>query len=102
LVLNGSNTEDIINIESGVSTTLLQIADLLLEIYPDKKPAHKVQVVGKYRVGDIRHYLSDTTKSTQWLGFSAEISLREGMSDWMNWAQAQKVRDIPQRAELEL
>ena len=102
LAMRSETESEVFNVGSGVPVTLCQFANLLLEQYTARTPTQKAQVVGKYRVGDIRHCYSDTSKAQQSLGFSTQIGLADGLADWMSWATVQNAQDFSKRAEAEL
>ncbi|MCH7623694.1 MAG: nucleoside-diphosphate sugar epimerase, partial [Nitrospinae bacterium] len=57
-------------------------------------------VIGKFRIGDIRHCYGDVSK-IQSLGYSPQISLKEGLQDLVAWGREQetvsKVEDAHQK-----
>lgn len=50
-------------------------------------------IVGKYRVGDIRHCYSDSSKIARDLGFKSEISFEDGMANYIQWLADQSAID---------
>ena len=67
------------NVASGKPSTLLEMAEALAaahgqELRPD--------VVGGYRLGDVRHVTASPAKAAEVLGFRAEIGLAEGMAEF--------------------
>jgi dTDP-L-rhamnose 4-epimerase len=81
----------IFNIGTGVPTSILQLANTLIELLGrDFEP----NVIGKFRNGDIRHCYGDISRIRK-LGFEPQISLREGLSDLSAWVQSQtSVSDV--------
>ncbi|WP_267382333.1 MULTISPECIES: SDR family NAD(P)-dependent oxidoreductase [unclassified Sphingomonas] len=60
-------------------------------------------IVGKARVGDIRHCFCDTRLSAEWLDFQARADFGEGLAELAEWVAQQTAHDrVDQmRAELE-
>jgi dTDP-L-rhamnose 4-epimerase len=46
----------------------------------------KIQITGKYRVGDIRHCCADLTRINSLLGYTAKTNIEDGMSEFAEWA----------------
>jgi dTDP-L-rhamnose 4-epimerase len=88
------------NVGSGRKTTILEVANLLVEkLGGSAKPV----IVGKYRIGDIRHCHSDLTKIRSTLGYEPSKSLEEGLSEFVEWVKQQKgIRDLSDKASEEL
>jgi len=68
---------EMINVGSGVETTVNRLADVLIELFGscDVKP-----VFAEPRAGDIRRSCADLSKTKRLLGCSPKTSLREGLS----------------------
>lgn len=64
-LLNGASAPEIINVCSGVPTRLFEACELLAHTYNVDCPP---EVVGGYRLGDMRHCLGDTTSLQKLLG----------------------------------
>jgi dTDP-L-rhamnose 4-epimerase len=92
--------QEVFNIGSGQAYTIREIAQKMGEIL--NKPHIKANITGKYRAGDIRHCYADITKAKKLLEYSPEISLKEGMSELVNWLSGQSAEDHVERAEGEL
>ena len=91
---------EIFNVGSGRSTTILDIANILLgKLRSPLKPV----LVGKYRVGDIRHCYADLTRIRGKLAYEPSKSIEEGISEFVDWIMQQKdVFDLSDRASEEL
>jgi len=88
------------NVGSGRKTTILDVANLLVEKFGGSA---KPVIVGKYRIGDIRHCYSDLTKIRSTLGYEPSKSLEEGLSEFVEWVKQQKgIRDLSDKASEEL
>ncbi|GLP69827.1 NAD-dependent epimerase [Streptomyces sp. TUS-ST3] len=81
-------TDEVFNIASGTETSLRELADGLLEamgatgLEPVHGPARSVNSV-------VRR-LADTTQAAERLGFTAEIDLRTGLKDLVQWWRAER------------
>ena len=79
-----------INIGSGRSVTIREVADTLAEVMEvEREP----EVTGRYRVGDIRHCFADITRARELLGYEPQISLEEGMRELVGWLREQERPD---------
>ena len=60
-------------------------------------------IVGKARIGDIRHCFCDTTLAAEKLGFEARQDFEEGLAALAEWVAQQTAKDRVEqmRAELE-
>ncbi|MEU6372638.1 NAD-dependent epimerase/dehydratase family protein [Streptomyces sp. NPDC046909] len=81
-------TDEVFNIASGTETSLRELADGLLEamgatgLEPVHGPARSVNSV-------VRR-LADTSQAAERLGFTADIDLRTGLSDLVQWWRAER------------
>lgn len=90
----------IMNVGSGIPTSVSKLADTLLEVSGFDVP---IEVTGQYRLGDIRHCFADLTQVTKHLGFTPKMSLVDGLKGFCAWAMAQSVHeDLSTKAESEL
>ena len=89
-----------INIGSGVSLSVLEIARALAQVLG--LPQTSAEIAGRYRMGDIRHCFADTTLSRELLGFEARVSLRDGLSELAEWLRRQRAVDAYDIARREL
>lgn len=88
-----------INVGTGRSTSVLQMAQLLAEgLGVDLEP----EVVGRYRVGDIRHCVADITKARELLDFQPTVTLEHGVSQLLEWVREQHAVDTVAHATSEL
>ena len=88
-----------INLGTGRPATVDDVARALaqgfgVEMVPDR--------LGQYRAGDIRHCYADTALAKERLGFSAEVSLEDGMARLVEWLGAQTAHDLVDQATREL
>ena len=82
-----SNSE-IINIGSGVGTSVIEIAEFLKKVYKSKS---RINITGDFRIGDIAHNIADITKARDILGFEQHISLEQGLQQFCGWVKGQSV-----------
>jgi dTDP-L-rhamnose 4-epimerase len=60
------------------------------------------EIVGKYRVGDIRHCFADIGKARQVLGYQPRVTLDAGMAELAAWLESQAAVDRVAQASAEL
>jgi dTDP-L-rhamnose 4-epimerase len=93
-------TGQVINIGSGESRTILEVARTLARIMNrDDIAPH---VTGKFRAGDIRHCFADIAKARSLLGFEPRVKFEDGMSELVSWLLDQIATDNVDRATEEL
>ena len=61
-----------------------------------------MNIVKKYRVGDIRHCYADISKIQNQLGFQPRVKFEEGISDLVEWVRKQKAVDQFEKSQREL
>lgn len=90
----------VINVGSGVPTSVLKVASLLSEALGHTA---NIRVTGEYRVGDIRHNVADVTRLREILGYEPQISLEHGLRRFCAWVLTQPLpEDLLGRANAEL
>ncbi|MFI1455612.1 SDR family NAD(P)-dependent oxidoreductase [Streptomyces roseus] len=89
-------TDEVFNIASGTETSLRDLAVGLLEamgaqaMEPEHGPARAVNGVTRR--------LADTSRASARLGFTAEIDMRRGLRDLVEWWRAERAADATARA----
>ncbi|MGV4981085.1 NAD-dependent epimerase/dehydratase family protein [Streptomyces sp. NRAIS4] len=81
-------TDEVFNVASGTETSLKELAVGLLEAMgaPDLAPVH-----GPARaVNGVTRRLADTSQAAERLGFTAQIDLRTGLHDLVEWWRAER------------
>jgi dTDP-L-rhamnose 4-epimerase len=68
-----------LNVASGAPMTLLGAAELLCDAAPG---ALRPEVVGGYRLGDVRHVVGDPTAARSAIGFSARVTPEQGFAEF--------------------
>lgn len=90
----------IFNIGSGTDRSVSDVARELACAMGRKDIAP--EIVGKSRIGDIRHCFCDTGKAAERLGFSATKDFREGLAELSEWVAEQTADDRVEHARAEL
>ncbi|WP_186424212.1 NAD-dependent epimerase/dehydratase family protein [Lacrimispora celerecrescens] len=78
---------EIINLGSGVGTSVMEIAETLKLLYGSES---EICITGDFRVGDIAHNIADTKKAEKLLGFRPTISLEDGLQQFTAWVKDQE------------
>ncbi|SFR78767.1 dTDP-L-rhamnose 4-epimerase [Sphingomonas jatrophae] len=89
------------NIGSGKDRSVRDVADSLARAMGRNDLS--AEVVGKARIGDIRHCFCDTTLAAERLGFEAKQDFEAGLAELAGWVAQQTAKDrvSEMRAELE-
>ncbi|WP_036142652.1 NAD-dependent epimerase/dehydratase family protein [Luteibacter sp. 9135] len=89
----------VINVGSGNAYTIADIARRLGEA-----AGHPLQpdIVGKYRVGDIRHCVADISLAERLIGFRPEVDMDRGMEELVGWLATTSAVDRVVEASAEL
>lgn len=82
----GFSDFDVYNVGTGSGASVLEVGNILAEELKSDVP---VEVVGKYRVGDIRHAWADITKIQKTFGYRPTVSIREGLKRFIAWVKEQ-------------
>lgn len=88
----------VFNVGSGKATTIKEVANTLIDLYGKNM---NLEIVNRYRVGDIRHCYGDITKVKE-IGFMPKISLRDGLKNLVEWGKGEEAVDMTDKANLEL
>jgi dTDP-L-rhamnose 4-epimerase len=88
------------NIGSGADRSVTQVAEALARAMGKNDIAP--QIVGKARVGDIRHCFCDTTLAHDRLGFEARQEFEPGLAKLAEWVAEQTADDRVEQARAEL
>jgi nucleoside-diphosphate-sugar epimerase len=91
-VVNGDVLDDVFNIATGVETSLTDLALTLLKVMgSDLKPEHGPE----RKVSPVPRRLADTSKARRVLGFEAEIGLKQGLRELVQWwKKERKLTDV--------
>src|SRR3954451_14569374 len=96
---SGRGDYEMINIGTGLPTSVNQIAKMLADGLGKKISA---QVVGKFREGDIRHCVADISKAKELLGYQPAVPLKKGIPELLKWVGQQRASDRTAKATQEL
>jgi dTDP-L-rhamnose 4-epimerase len=91
---------EVFNIGSGADRSVTEVAQELARAMGKNDIAP--QIVGKSRVGDIRHCFCDTSKAADKLGFLAGKDFQEGLAELAEWVAVQTADDRVDQARAEL
>jgi len=91
---------EVFNVGTGRKLTILDIANILIEKLG--RDNLKPKVVSEYREGDIRHCYADISKIKEKLGYEPKIKFEEGITEFINWAEKQKIVDYFEKSKKEL
>lgn len=80
-------TDEVFNVASGVETSLIQLAEILLAEMGSSAP---IEFGPERRVNPVPRRLASTVKARQMLGFESNIPLREGLRELVLWWQAER------------
>jgi dTDP-L-rhamnose 4-epimerase len=89
LALERAESECVLNIASGTPHTVLEMAQALARGFGPESPLP--EVVGGYRLGDVRHVFASTRRAEEVLGFTAAVGFAAGMAAFAHDA----LRDPP-------
>ncbi len=100
LALETDHTDNVFNVGSGQSRTIVSVARDLARVM--RRPALAPRITGKYRAGDIRHCFADIRKSRELLGFEPQVSFDEGLDELSRYLVDQIAHDQVEKATDEL
>ncbi len=80
----------------------IKIKDIAVIIQQILKENVKPLITYKFRKGDVRHCISDTSKIKKYLSFQPKTSIKEGMAKLIKWSENIKAEDKFSIAEKEL
>jgi len=91
---------EVFNVGSGQPQTVRDIASRLARVMG--KQEIEPEILGKYRVGDIRHCFADIEKARRVLGYEPQVTLDKGMTELASWLAGQAAEDRVAQASAEL
>ena len=100
IALEAEHTQDVFNVGSGQSRTIVSVAQDLAEVMgrTDIEP----EITRKYRAGDIRHCFADIGKCRDLLGFEPHVAFKNGLEELAEYLAGQIADDQAERATQEL
>lgn len=87
------------NVASGKITTVLEIAETINELCGK---TIRPEITKKFRKGDVRHCIADTSNIRAALGFKPSVSFRDGMTELIRWSEKAVAIDLVDKATAEL
>ena len=69
-----------VNVASGTPRTVLEMATALTRAFGSGAPGP--EVVGRYRMGDVRHVFASTARARDHLSFEPEVAFDRGMAEF--------------------
>ena len=90
----------VFNIGSGREYTIKEVAVRLAAAMG--RPRQTPEIIGKVRVGDIRHCFADISLATAKLGYRPTRHLEDSLGELTEWVKAQRAVDRVKDARLEL
>jgi len=100
LALKTNQSNDVFNVGSGQSRTILSVANDLANVMG--RPTIAPEITGKYRAGDIRHCFADIDKSRTLLGFEPRVAFEDGLDELARYLADQIAEDRAEKATEEL
>jgi UDP-glucose 4-epimerase len=80
-------TDEVFNVASGTETSLLELAQMLIEVMDANV---SVEHGPERAVNKVPRRLSDVRRARERLGFEAEVGLEEGLRRLVDWWQAER------------
>jgi dTDP-L-rhamnose 4-epimerase len=91
---------EVLNIGSGQDRSVNDVARELAKAL--QRNDFEPEIVGKSRIGDIRHCFCDGSKAAEKLGFTAQKDFQEGLAELSEWVAEQTADDRVDQARAEL
>ncbi len=85
-------SDEVFNVASGTETSLLELAQLLLEVMDSDLP---IEHGPERSVNKVPRRLADTTLARERLGFEAEVDLQEGLRRLVDWWISERAETVP-------
>ena len=79
-----------LNVGTGRAVNVMTVAEEIRAFFGGESV---IKVTGHFRMGDIRHNIADIAKLRQVLGFVPETSFRDGLANFLAWANAEEAQD---------
>lgn len=90
LALESGVQDEAINIGSGHSLTILEVAKMLTTALD---VGIESQITGQHRIGDIRHCFADITKAKELLDYRPQKPFAVGVLEYVDWLKSQTAID---------
>ncbi|HEX8412496.1 MAG TPA: NAD-dependent epimerase/dehydratase family protein [Sphingomicrobium sp.] len=99
-LVNPNANGEVFNIGSGHDRSVSDVARSIARAMGQN--GMEPEIVGKSRIGDIRHCFCDGSKAGEKLGFRAEADFDEGLAELSEWVAEQTADDRVDEARAEL
>ena len=83
IIENGSFTGEVINVASGVESTIAEAVKFFVQAYGSPR---QINFTGKDKKGDPLNWRADITRLNA-LGFKSKYSLEEGINNYVKWVK---------------
>lgn len=100
IALEADHAQEVFNVGSGQSRSILSVAEDLAEVMGVRHIAP--EITRKYRAGDIRQCFADIGKSRDLLGFEPHVAFKDGLVELAEYLADQIADDQAERATQEL
>ena len=91
LAAHSQLTDTVFNVASGVETSLLELAEMLLDVMGSDL---SVEYGPERAVNGVTRRLASTERARRELGFEAEVDLREGLTRLVEWWRAERAAAV--------
>jgi dTDP-L-rhamnose 4-epimerase len=90
---------EMFNVGTGRIMSISEMGNMLRQrLAPDVE----MEVLGRYRSGDIRHCYADISKIQQKLGYQPKVSFDDGIDELIRWVSTQQAEDMVEKAKEQL
>lgn len=89
----------VFNLGTNHPVTIKNIAEILADLLSKKI---KSEITEKFRSGDVRHCISDSSLIKQTLDWSAKWNFEKGMQDLIDWGKKEEAKDLFENATKKL
>jgi UDP-glucose 4-epimerase len=86
LALTGAVSDDVLNVATGVETSLLELCHLMLDLMGRSDLAPEFQ--DERKVNAVRRRKGGVAKAHRLLGFESQVDLRRGLGELIAWRRA--------------
>ena len=85
-----------LNVGSGIGTTVSEVVNNITEYF---NSSSSISITGAFREGDIRHNVADLSKAKNIINFKPKWNFRDGIYEFLNWADSQNIMGDSQYEE---
>jgi dTDP-L-rhamnose 4-epimerase len=90
---------EMFNVGTGMLMTINEMGNMLRDRLA---PEVELEILGRYRSGDIRHCYADISKIQQKLGYAPKVMFKDGVNELINWVSTQQAEDLVEKAKAQL